>query len=156
RPGRRAARSRRRVSLFRWPDARRDRGRSQRHGSNRGTRLGKGPRAASRFARGLSDSPKSSRRPMTRERWERLAPLIDAALDQPPERRAAYVAETCDDDAALAEELTRFLSAYDDQRNETPAGSIFAAAYDERSALMSERLRDSANSLRVKLEESLG
>jgi serine/threonine protein kinase len=93
---------------------------------------------------------------MTRERWERLAPLVDAVLDRPPEQRIAYVAEVSGGDAALAEELTRFVDASDSQQNQTPAASIFAAANDERSALMSERLRDSAFNLQTQLEASLG
>jgi len=93
---------------------------------------------------------------MTRERWERLAPLVDAVLDQPSERRAAYVAEISGGDAMLAEELTRFVSADGHPPNETPGASLFAAANHERSALMSERLRDSAVNLQAQLEASLG
>src|SRR5262245_50707997 len=93
---------------------------------------------------------------MTRERWERLAPLVDAVLNQPPERRVAYVAEISGGDAALAEELTRFANADGNQQNETLAASLFAAANDERVALMSERLRDSAVDLQAQLEASLG
>ena len=91
---------------------------------------------------------------MTRERWERLAPLVDAVLDQPPERRLTYVAEISGGDAALAEELARFVSVY--ERNEKRDDSIFTAADEERSALMSGRLRDDAANLLAQLRASLG
>jgi serine/threonine-protein kinase len=93
---------------------------------------------------------------MTRERWQLIAPLVDAVLDQPPARRLAYVAEISGGDAELAEELARFVGAYGEKENEAVVGAIFAAASDERSALMSDRLADSAADLQAQLEASLG
>jgi serine/threonine-protein kinase len=93
---------------------------------------------------------------MTRERWERLAPLVDAILDQPADRRLEYIAQISGGDAALVEELARFVRAYGEQENETSNASIFAAANDERSALISERLRDAASDLLAQLRASLG
>ena len=93
---------------------------------------------------------------MSRERWERLAPLVDAVLDEAPERRFAYVAEISAGDAALAEELTRFVTAYGECENETRSDSLFEAADRARSTLMSERLLDSALDLHAQLQASLG
>src|SRR5437868_4322253 len=39
------------------------------------------------------------------ERWRALEPLLDGALDLPPDRRAAYLDGACGDDAALRAEL---------------------------------------------------
>ena len=86
---------------------------------------------------------------MTRERWERLAPLVDAVLDQPLERRHAFIAEISGGDASLATDLARFIEA------RGTAGSLFEAAVRERSALISEHTHDTAG-LRAKLQKSLG
>jgi serine/threonine-protein kinase len=93
---------------------------------------------------------------MTRARWERLAPLIDAVFDQPPERRLEFVAVISDGDDALAEELARFVRVYEDQQNKSRDASIFGAANEERSALMSSRVLGSAVDLRAQLQASLG
>ena len=46
----------------------------------------------------------------TPERWAVLEPLLDRALDLPPERRAEFLRSACDD-PALREELERLLRA---------------------------------------------
>ncbi len=92
---------------------------------------------------------------MTRERWERLAPLVDAVLDQPVERRGSYIAEISGGDAALAADLARFVDAYGTTAIGRTAGSIFDAAVRERSALMSEGTTHSLD-LRATLQRSLG
>jgi serine/threonine-protein kinase len=91
---------------------------------------------------------------MTRERWERLAPLVDAVLDQPPERRHDYINEISGGDASLAAELARFVA---ESATGTPRGdgSLFEAAVRERSAIMSEHVHDDGD-LRAKLQRSLG
>jgi TolB-like protein len=92
---------------------------------------------------------------MTRERWERLAPLIDAVLDQPVERRHAHIAEISGGDDALAADLVRFVDAYGAIGDRRADSSIFEAAALERSALISERTHDTTD-LRAKLQRSLG
>jgi tetratricopeptide (TPR) repeat protein len=86
---------------------------------------------------------------MTRERWERLAPLVDAVLDRRSEERVAYIAEISAGDADLAAELSRFIA------NST-ADSILDVAERERSALMGNRLFDGAVNLFTELQSSLG
>src|SRR6476469_1207655 len=114
---------------FLWrPDARGDRRGARRHRSHRGARLGKSSRASSRPACRVSDTSDTPPRPMTRERWERLAPLVDAVLEQPAARRRAYIAEIADGDAALANDLTRFVDAYGSTEARQVDGSIFEAA----------------------------
>jgi serine/threonine protein kinase len=93
---------------------------------------------------------------MTRERWERLGPLIDAVLDQPPEQRHAYVAELSEGDAALAEELAQLISTSGEGETDKHGASIFEAAEHARSALMSGRVPDGAVSLGAQLQTSLG
>ena len=85
---------------------------------------------------------------MTRERWERLAPLVDAVLDQPVERRRAFIAEISGGDETLAAELSRFA--------ETKAGdgSIFEAAGRERKELLSSDSRQSSD-MHATLQTSL-
>jgi len=93
---------------------------------------------------------------MTRERWERLAPLIDAVLDQPEDRRRSYAAEISGGDATLAAELTRFIDAYVGGDITIPDASLFGAAKRERSALMSGRLFDASVDLTAQLQTSMG
>ena len=93
---------------------------------------------------------------MTRERWERLAPLVDAVLDQPPEQRLAFVAQLSAGDAVLADELARFVKAYGRQSKDTWDASLFAAASDERAALVSGQLTSASPDLEAQLRESLG
>ena len=59
---------------------------------------------------------------MTRERWDRLKPLFHAALEQPPDRRAAWLREACPDETLRAEALA-LLTAHDSAGGflETPA-----------------------------------
>jgi serine/threonine protein kinase len=45
------------------------------------------------------------------ERWRQVEPLLDAALDTPPERRSAWLDSACGDDAELRTEVERLLRA---------------------------------------------
>ena len=49
------------------------------------------------------------RPPLTPERWRILEPLLDRALEAPPERRAAVVAELAGSDHALRDEVLALL-----------------------------------------------
>ena len=57
------------------------------------------------------------------ERWAAIAPVLDAALDLPPERRASFVAERCGADPGLRREVERVLAAAERAESflETPA-----------------------------------
>jgi serine/threonine protein kinase len=47
----------------------------------------------------------------TRERWVLLEPLLDQALDLPPDRRAEFLRSACGEDTALREVIERLLRA---------------------------------------------
>ena len=49
----------------------------------------------------------------TRDRWVLLEPLLDQALDLPPDRRAEFLRSACGNDAALLELIERLLHAAD-------------------------------------------
>jgi len=91
------------------------------------------------------------RRPMTRERWQSLAPLVDAVLDRPPLQRLAYIAEVSAGNPDLASELSRFAAASDFN-----ADSILEAAEQERLSLLGGRLFDQAIDLFRELQTALG
>jgi serine/threonine-protein kinase len=63
------------------------------------------------------------------DRWRRLAPLLDEALELPAEGRAAYLARVCGDDAALRTDLETLLAADSAAEDflEGSAGSYFGA-----------------------------
>ena len=50
---------------------------------------------------------------MTPERWEQIAHLYQAALEQPSEARAKWLAEACGDDAALRREVESLIARED-------------------------------------------
>ena len=93
---------------------------------------------------------------MTREEWERLAPLVDAVLAQPRERRPAFIAEISAGNPALAGDLARFIDADGDVPASGGDASIFEAAERERSELMSTGLYDPSIDLLPLLRKSLG
>lgn len=96
----------------------------------------------------MSDASEGTPSSMTRERWQRLAPLIDAVLDHPADQRSAYIAEISGDDSTLAAELARFANAADD--------SFLGAAEQERSALVSHHSFPSETDILPELQSSLG
>ncbi|MGE5748901.1 MAG: serine/threonine-protein kinase, partial [Gemmatimonas sp.] len=93
---------------------------------------------------------------MTRERWERLSPLVDAVLDQPPRMRLAYVAEISGGDATLAKEVMRFVEACGDAGTDKGDDSIFGPANHEVWGFVSARLFDPSTDLSAQLQDSLG
>jgi len=93
---------------------------------------------------------------MTRERWQRLGPLVDAMLDQPPERRRAYIADTSNGDTLLAADLARFANLDSDLEHTLTADALFGAAEEERGALLANRLFDGTVDLFTELQSSLG
>ena len=50
---------------------------------------------------------------MTPERWEQIAHVYEAALEQPPEARDAWLAEACRDDPALRGEVESLIARED-------------------------------------------
>jgi serine/threonine protein kinase len=49
---------------------------------------------------------------MTPERWQRVDRLFQSALDLPPGRRASYLREACDGDAALRQEVESLIESH--------------------------------------------
>jgi serine/threonine-protein kinase len=69
---------------------------------------------------------------MSRERWARLSPLVDAALDLPAEERERYCNRIAADDPALGTELRRLIGRLGGR------DGLLSAAALERFALLSE------------------
>lgn len=71
------------------------------------------------------------------ERWRTLEPLLDAALEIPPEGRSTFIDEICGGDAALRAELAAMLDecAEDDADLSRPAAERFVSLLDERHDL---------------------
>ena len=53
----------------------------------------------------------------TAERWQRIESLFNAALEQPADDRAAFLAEACGDDTSLRREVEQLLGADDRPRD---------------------------------------
>ena len=68
---------------------------------------------------------------MSRERWARLEPLLDAALDLPASERAAYCDKIATTDPALGAELRRLV------HQPQGTGSLFDEAASDRFGLLS-------------------
>ena len=75
---------------------------------------------------------------LSRERWQQLEPLLDAALEVEPARRPAFLDRACGGDLALRAELKSLLAACDLGANmlETPAAITYAPLLAEDSAPM--------------------
>jgi serine/threonine-protein kinase len=67
------------------------------------------------------------------DRWKTLEPLLDAAVELPPERRATFVDDACSADSMLRAELVQLLEEYDrhDTLLERPAAERFATLLDQ-------------------------
>ena len=65
------------------------------------------PPAPRRAQRATDDDARGS----SRERWDVLEPLLDAALELEPAERGAFLDEACRDDAALRTEVSALLAA---------------------------------------------
>ena len=51
------------------------------------------------------------RRDLDLDRWARLAPLLDQALDLPPDQRAAFLERACKGDEECRSLLLAFISS---------------------------------------------
>jgi serine/threonine-protein kinase len=64
--------------------------------------------------------------------WARLDDLLDGALEQPPERRRAWLAEACPDDDALRSRVESLVAlAEDDGDTLTPGGGLKGPVWDD-------------------------
>ena len=87
---------------------------------------------------------------MTAERWARLEPMIDVALELAPEQRRAYIDEVRSTDAVLGAELDQLVAIA-----ERP-DSLLGAAAAERSMLLAEADHGLVADLRAQLQTALG
>src|SRR5215471_20653128 len=73
---------------------------------------------------------------MTPERWQKIDRLFHAALERPPDERAAFVEENCVDDERLRGEIQNLLAAHDqsDSFIEAPAADVAASLMAEDAA----------------------
>ncbi|MGE0128730.1 MAG: protein kinase [Blastocatellales bacterium] len=80
---------------------------------------------------------------MTPDRWRRMDQLLEAALDLPAERRAAFLAESCGSDEKLRHEVERMLaaSAEADEFFEAAPADAVAEIFDDDA---SDRLAGSS------------
>src|SRR2546427_834438 len=60
---------------------------------------------------------------MTRERWQQVEEVLQAALDRPPHERASFLNEACSGNEGLRQEASSLIDAYDEAGNfiEEPA-----------------------------------
>ena len=75
------------------------------------------------------------------DRWTRVEQILDAALELPLEQRAAYLDQSCGDDASLREEVTRLLRSCDDP------GHFLAEPVVEFAALVIEEVAAAESAL---------
>ena len=59
---------------------------------------------------------------MKPERWRQIDKLLERALEQKPDRRATFLDEACNGDAALRQEVEWLLSAHGKADGFTEAG----------------------------------
>jgi eukaryotic-like serine/threonine-protein kinase len=70
---------------------------------------------------------------MDSERWERVKEIIDAALEQTPDRRRSFVATVCKGDAALQTEVERLLQGHERAGSLLASGPSYKTTADESS-----------------------
>ena len=97
-------------------------------------------------------SDRATPRRMTRERWSKLEPLIDAALDLAPDRRSAFYDEVTANDPGLRAELERLVGRSGD------GDDVFSSRAAERFALLLDgtRVPSMATDILPQLQTSLG
>src|SRR6185436_470931 len=67
---------------------------------------------------------------MDQERWERIKPILSAALERPAGERAALLANACADDTSLRSDVESLIAAHDGAGAfiDTPVLSILSSA----------------------------
>ena len=78
---------------------------------------------------------------LDRERWQRVSPILEAALELPPAARAAYLNESCGGDTELRRNVEELLAA------EASAGSFLSEGALERGAPLVAELAGGAPAL---------
>jgi eukaryotic-like serine/threonine-protein kinase len=75
-------------------------------------------------------------RPLTPEDWRRINDLFHRALEQPPDRRAAFLDESCGGDEALRDEVASLLASHERAADfiEAPAQTMMDPAAPEVQA----------------------
>ena len=78
---------------------------------------------------------------MKPERWNRIDQLLDAALELPPDKRAAFLDKACDGDEELRKEIDALLASDDGAHSflERPALEMAAKALVDKKDSMSGR-----------------
>ncbi len=66
---------------------------------------------------------------MSPERWQEVDRLLQSVLQQPPDRRAAFLRQACGADAALEEEVRSLLAAQQEAGSFLENGAMDAAAH---------------------------
>ena len=89
---------------------------------------------------------------MTRERWSKLEPLVDAALDLAPDRRPAFYDDVAANDPELRAELERLVGRSGD------GDDVFSSGAAERFALLLDGTRPPSltTDLLAQVQTSLG
>ncbi len=70
---------------------------------------------------------------MTPELWQRLKPLLHAALDRGSGERAAFISEVCGDDAELRANLVRLIQSAQEEETKAPDG-LAARTFQSRES----------------------
>jgi hypothetical protein len=73
---------------------------------------------------------------MTPEQWHRVKEVFEAAIDQAPGERSAFVGQVCAGDELLRNEVNSLLSSYQQESSflETPAAAV-RADFEDCSSL---------------------
>ncbi len=65
---------------------------------------------------------------MNPERWQQIDKLLEAVLERPRERRAAFLEEACAGDERLREEVEALLAAHERQQGVLDSPALEVAA----------------------------
>jgi eukaryotic-like serine/threonine-protein kinase len=98
----------------------------------------------------VSDEDRSTGAWVTPERWAQLEPLIDAALDLAPDRRARFYDRVASSHPELRADLERLIGRAEDDRE------LFASAAAERFGLLFDGERQPPLEILPQLQASLG
>jgi serine/threonine-protein kinase len=81
---------------------------------------------------------------VTPEQWHKVKEVFEAALDQQPSERAAFVSRACAGDELLHSEVNSLLSSYEPESSfmETPAAALagHSLVKEESAALVGQQL----------------
>src|SRR5215475_7766131 len=80
---------------------------------------------------------------MKRERWKQIDLLLDAALELPPDKRAAFLDEACAGDEELRKQLDALLASNDEAHSflEQPALEVAAKQLvDKKQSMLGQMI----------------